>query len=115
MIVTGLQEVIIVIVTAVVSISKAELTDDNEKPGAYVLNELIIGLNAEVSKTQNNKNLIFLRELDSNLLETIKIMDAYILFTMDRNGFQILRSHYCAHPSSPRSMGIIIDYCRVSD
>ncbi len=38
---------------------------------------IFIGLNAEISKTQNNMNLIFLRELDSNLLETIKIMDAY--------------------------------------
>ncbi len=38
---------------------------------------IFIGLNAEISKTQNNMNLIFLRELDSNLLDTIKIMDAY--------------------------------------
>ena len=38
---------------------------------------MFIGLNAEISKTQNNMNLIFLREVDSNLLETIKIMDAY--------------------------------------
>ena len=38
---------------------------------------IFIGLNAEISKTQNNMNLIFLRELDSNLVETIKIMDAY--------------------------------------
>ena len=38
---------------------------------------IFIGLNAEISKTQNNLNLIFLRELDSNLLETIKIMDVY--------------------------------------
>lgn len=34
-------------------------------------------LSADVSKTQNNMNLIFLRELDDNLLETIKVMDAY--------------------------------------
>lgn len=38
---------------------------------------IFIGLNAEISKTQNKMNLIFLRELDSNLLETIKIMDVY--------------------------------------
>lgn len=38
---------------------------------------IFISLNAEISKTQNNKNLKFLRELDSNLLGTIKIMDAY--------------------------------------
>ncbi len=38
---------------------------------------IFISLNAEISKTQNNKNLKFLRELDSNLLETIKIMDVY--------------------------------------
>ncbi len=42
-----------------------------------LLATMFIGLNAEISKTQNNMNLIFLRELDSNLLETIKIMDAY--------------------------------------
>lgn len=38
---------------------------------------IVISLNADISKTHNNMNLIFLRELDSNLLETIKIMDAY--------------------------------------
>ena len=38
---------------------------------------IFIGLNAEITKKQNNMNLIFLRELDSNLLETIKIMDVY--------------------------------------
>ena len=38
---------------------------------------IFIGLNAEISKTHNNMNLIFLRELDTNLLETIKVMDAY--------------------------------------
>ncbi len=38
---------------------------------------IFISLNAEISKTQNNKNLKFLRELDSNLLGTIKTMDAY--------------------------------------
>lgn len=38
---------------------------------------LFIGLSAEISKTHNNMNLIFLRELDSNLLETIKVMDVY--------------------------------------
>jgi hypothetical protein len=38
---------------------------------------IFISLNAEISKTQNNMNLIFIREVDSNLLETIKIMDAY--------------------------------------
>ena len=42
-----------------------------------ILATLFIGLTAEISKTQNNMNLIFLREVDSNLLETIKIMDAY--------------------------------------
>ena len=42
-----------------------------------ILATIFIGLNGEISKTQNNMNLIFLRELDSNLLETIKIMDAY--------------------------------------
>ena len=42
-----------------------------------ILATIFIGLNSEISKTQNNMNLIFLRELDSNLLETIKIMDAY--------------------------------------
>ncbi len=44
---------------------------------AILLATIFIGLNAEISKTQNNMNLIFLREVDSNLLETIKIMDAY--------------------------------------
>ena len=44
---------------------------------ALLLAVMFIGLNAEISKTQNNMNLIFLRELDSNLLDTIKIMDAY--------------------------------------
>ena len=43
----------------------------------FLLATIFIGLNAEITKTQNNMNLIFLRELDSNLLETIKIMDAY--------------------------------------
>ena len=38
---------------------------------------MFIGLSAEISKTQNNMNLIFLRELDAKLLDTIKIMDAY--------------------------------------
>ena len=38
---------------------------------------MLFSLNAEISKTQNNKNLKFLRELDSNLLETIKVMDAF--------------------------------------
>ena len=38
---------------------------------------IFISLNAEISKTQNKMNLIFLRELDSNLLETIKVMDVY--------------------------------------
>ncbi|MCD6176589.1 MAG: hypothetical protein J7K29_01990 [Candidatus Cloacimonetes bacterium] len=42
-----------------------------------ILITIFIGLNAEISKTQNNMNLIFLRELDSNLVETIKIMDVY--------------------------------------
>jgi len=37
----------------------------------------ICNLSCEISKTQNNMNLIFLRELDDNLLETIKVMDAY--------------------------------------
>jgi len=37
----------------------------------------ICNLSSEISKTQNNMNLIFLRELDDNLLETIKVMDAY--------------------------------------
>ncbi len=43
----------------------------------FLVATIFISLNAEISKTQNNMNLIFLRELDSNLLETIKIMDAY--------------------------------------
>ncbi len=43
----------------------------------FLLATIFIGLNAEITKTQNNMNLIFLRELDSNLLESIKIMDAY--------------------------------------
>ena len=43
----------------------------------FLLATIFIGVNAEITKTQNNMNLIFLRELDSNLLETIKIMDAY--------------------------------------
>ena len=43
----------------------------------FLLATIFIGLNAEITKTHNNMNLIFLRELDSNLLETIKIMDAY--------------------------------------
>lgn len=38
---------------------------------------LFISLPAQISKTQNNMNLIYLRELNANLLETIKIMDAY--------------------------------------
>ena len=38
---------------------------------------IFIGLSAEITKTQNNMNLIFLRELNSNLLDTIKMMDAY--------------------------------------
>ncbi|MDP8201647.1 MAG: hypothetical protein P9M11_05850 [Candidatus Tenebribacter burtonii] len=42
-----------------------------------ILITIFVGLNTEISKTQNNMNLIFLRELDSNLLETIKIMDVY--------------------------------------
>lgn len=40
-----------------------------------VLVGILLSLNAEISKTQNNKNLKFLRELDSNILETIKMMD----------------------------------------
>ncbi len=43
----------------------------------FLLATIFISLTAEITKTQNNMNLIFLRELDSNLLETIKIMDAY--------------------------------------
>ena len=43
----------------------------------FILATMFIGLTAEISKTQNNMNLTFLRELNSNLLETIKIMDAY--------------------------------------
>ena len=38
---------------------------------------MLLSLHAEISKTQNNKNLKFLRQLDSNILETIKMMDAY--------------------------------------
>jgi len=38
---------------------------------------IFIGLNAEVTKTHNNMNLIYLREVDTNLLETIKVMDVY--------------------------------------
>jgi len=37
----------------------------------------LLSLNAEISKTQNNKNLKFLRQVDSNILETIKIMDTF--------------------------------------
>ncbi len=42
-----------------------------------LLATIFVGLTAEISKTQNNMNLIFLRELDAKLLDTIKIMDAY--------------------------------------
>jgi len=42
-----------------------------------LLASVFIGLTAEISKTQNNMNLIYLREVDTKLLETIKIMDAY--------------------------------------
>jgi hypothetical protein len=42
-----------------------------------LLTAMFIGLSAEISKTRNNMNLIFLRELDAKLLDTIKIMDAY--------------------------------------
>ncbi|MCF7859503.1 MAG: hypothetical protein K9N07_09335 [Candidatus Cloacimonetes bacterium] len=38
---------------------------------------LIIDLTAQVSKRQNQNNILYLRELDNNLIETIKIMEAY--------------------------------------
>lgn len=44
---------------------------------AVLLATIFVSLTAEISKTQNNMNLIFLRELDAKLLDTIKIMDAY--------------------------------------